>query len=311
VGVYFEQNGHGNVLFQSLIQEIDILTQFFHPVIGDGVMDLFATLYILQVLKWDVQDWMNIYTEYPSKLSKCSVLDKNVFKSTENELELIQPLYLQRYIHKFCTAQPDSCRAFVRASGTENALRLYVESIDQATCEYVHTNISEFIDKRINNEAYILKIEKYHMIKNETFWMRPITRNDLNESYYKLLGQLTKIDPETMDSNRSDTFFRDLGQTHQIHVIEHCKTNKVVATGTLFVEQKLIRNYGKVGHIEDIVVDEAYRGYGLGKIMIKNLSDIGKDLQCYKCILDCDDKHTGFYEKCGYIRKGAEMSKYM
>ena len=79
VGVYFEQNGHGNVIFRTPIPEIETLPQFFHPVIGDGVMDLFATLYILQVLKWSVQDWINIYTEYPSKLSKCSVLDKNVF----------------------------------------------------------------------------------------------------------------------------------------------------------------------------------------------------------------------------------------
>ena len=274
-------------------------------------MDLFATLYILQVLKWSVQDWMNIYTEYPSKLSKCSVLDKNVFKSTENELELIQPLFLQRYIMRVCSEQDHTCRAFVRASGTENALRLYVESIDQDVCEIVHKNIGEFIDKRINHETYILTTDKYHMIKNETFWIRPVVRSDMDESYYKLLGQLTKIDPETMNSNQTDKFFRDLGQNHQIHVIEHCKTNTVVATGTLFVEQKLIRNYGNVGHIEDIVVDETYRGYGLGKIMIKYLSDIGKDLQCYKCILDCDDNNVGFYEKCGYIRKGAMMSKYM
>ena len=49
------------------------------------------------------------------------------------------------------------------------------------------------------------------MIKNETFWIRPIVRNDMDESYYKLLGQLTKIDPETMnlESNRYD-FFRIL-----------------------------------------------------------------------------------------------------
>ncbi len=114
-----------------------------------------------------------------------------------------------------------------------------------------------------------------------------------------------------MNSNQTDKFFRDLGHNHQIHVIEHCKTNTVVATGTILVEQKLIHNYGIVGHIEDIVVDDTYRGYGLGKIMIQYLSDIGKDLQCYKCILNCDDKHMGFYEKCGYIRKGAMMSKYM
>ena len=311
VGVYFEQNGHGNVIFRSIIPEIETLPQFFHPVIGDGVMDLFATLYILQVLKWDVQDWMKIYTEYPSKLSKCIVLGKTVFKSTENELELIQPLFLQHYIMRLCAIQEHGCRAFVRASGTENALRLYVECQDQDECDIVHKKIGDFIEKRINNETYIVTTEKYYMIKNETFWIRPIVRSDMDKSYYKLLGQLTKINPETMNLEQTNEFFRNLGQNHQIHVIENCKTNKIVATGTLFVEQKLIRNYGKVGHIEDIVVDESCRGYGLGKKMIEYLSDIGKDLGCYKCILDCDDKNTGFYERCGYVRKGAEMSKYM
>jgi glucosamine-phosphate N-acetyltransferase len=199
----------------------------------------------------------------------------------------------------------------VRASGTENALRLYVECHDQDDCDIVHKKIGDFIEKRINNETYIVTTEKYYMIKNETFWIRHIVRNDMDKSYYKLLGQLTKIDPETMNLEQTNAFFRNLGQNHQIHVIENCKTNKIVASGTIFVEQKLIRNYGKVGHIEDIVVDESCRGYGLGKKMIEYLSDIGKDLGCYKCILDCDDKNTGFYERCGYVRKGAEMSKYM
>ena len=78
------------------------------------------------------------------------------------------------------------------------------------------------------------------MIKTETFWIRPIVRNDMDKSYYKLLGQLTKIDPETMNLEQTNDFFRNLGQNHQIHVIENCKTNKIVASGTIFVEQKLI-----------------------------------------------------------------------
>ena len=50
------------------------------------------------------------------------------------------------------------------------------------------------------------------MMKNETFWIRPIVRNDMDKSYYKLLGQLTKIDPETMNLEQTNDFFRNLGQ---------------------------------------------------------------------------------------------------
>jgi len=149
------------------------------------------------------------------------------------------------------------------------------------------------------------------MIKNETFLIRLITRDDITESYYSLLGQLTEIDPKTMDSDRTTAFFRNLGQDHQIYVIEHCKAGGIVATGTILIEDKLIRNYGRVGHIEDIVVDSDFSGYGLGKIMINYLTEVGGQVGCYKCILDCDDEHVGFYEKCGYRRKGAEMAQYI
>ena len=303
VGVYFEQNGHGNVVFKKTIEEIEPLVKMYHPVIGDGVMDLFATLYILQVLNWNVQEWLNIYTEYPSKLGKCVVLDKDKFKSCENELELIQPLYLQEYIHKLCSSHTPACRAFVRASGTENVVRLYVESIDDYIVGQIYSKLEAFINTRLNVAQY--------KIKGATFIVRTLTCGDVGRPYYELLGQLTKIDPERMDPGRTRIFIEGLGPNHQIFVVEHCESGRVVGSGTLLVEEKLIRNYGKVGHIEDIVIHTDYRGYGLGKILIDHLTSMGKNQACYKCILDCDEKNVGFYENCGYVHKGAEMARYM
>ena len=47
--------------------------------------------------------------------------------------------------------------------------------------------------------------------------------------------------------------------------------NKVVATGTIYIEYKFIHQVGKVGHIEDMVVDSDYRNKGLGTMIVENL----------------------------------------
>lgn len=78
-------------------------------------------------------------------------------------------------------------------------------------------------------------------------------------------------------------------------VLVHKPTDNIVACATLFLEQKFIRNGGKVGHIEDVVVvaSGASRGKGLGKVMVDILTQIALQQGAYKVILDCDDKNVG------------------
>lgn len=82
----------------------------------------------------------------------------------------------------------------------------------------------------------------------------------------------------------------------------------MVAVGMVLVERKLIHECGLVGHIEDIAVDKAQQGKKLGIRLIKTLTEIGKAMGAYKVILDCSDHNVEFYEKCGYVRAGVEMS---
>jgi len=51
-----------------------------------------------------------------------------------------------------------------------------------------------------------------------------------------------------------------------VRVIEDRVHGKIMGAGTLLVEPKFIRECGSTGHIEDIVVHEAARGLGLGKM---------------------------------------------
>ena len=90
-------------------------------------------------------------------------------------------------------------------------------------------------------------------------------------------------------------------------VIVDKANDQLVATATLFVERKYIHGGGIAGHIEDVVVSDRAQGKGLGGKLIKGLKQLGETVGCYKTILDCQESKVGFYEKCGFSRRGVQM----
>lgn len=71
-----------------------------------------------------------------------------------------------------------------------------------------------------------------------------------------------------------------------------------------------IHNRGLVGHVEEIAISKELQGKGLGLRMIQTLDSIGKNVGCYKNILNCGPQNEPFYVKCGYDNSGTEMSHY-
>lgn len=88
---------------------------------------------------------------------------------------------------------------------------------------------------------------------------------------------------------------------------EEQENHTIIGTATLLIEQKFIHNGGRVGHIEDVATRAGFEGIGVGKKIIQKLIETSKELQCYKIILDCDDKVIGFYEKLGFKKKAVMM----
>lgn len=137
-------------------------------------------------------------------------------------------------------------------------------------------------------------------------------------SYTNLLKQLTTVGDISWKQFRN--FLYDLDHeytnTHIFVMEDHDQydhkndRSKIIAAGTIIIEQKLIHNCGKVGHIEDVVVDEKYRGQYLGKQIVEYLVEFGKKEGCYKVILDCDEKYKEFYEKTGFEKKNIQMALY-
>lgn len=93
-------------------------------------------------------------------------------------------------------------------------------------------------------------------------------------------------------------------------VIVSKSSDELVATGTVFLEPKFLRNLASAAHIEDISVDKSMQGKGLGKVLIEALTTLGENAGAYKTLLDCSSDNVAFYTKCGYETKGVYMAKY-
>jgi glucosamine-phosphate N-acetyltransferase len=96
----------------------------------------------------------------------------------------------------------------------------------------------------------------------------------------------------------------------QIWVFEDTYVNKIVASASIFLEQKIIHNGGIVAHLEDVVVDESYRGIKLGQKLIANVVGKARESGAYKIIADCKPELVSFYSKNGFEKKGEQIAIY-
>jgi glucosamine-phosphate N-acetyltransferase len=142
------------------------------------------------------------------------------------------------------------------------------------------------------------KVDKFN------FSVSNLKKDDFSLDYFNLLGQLSNIESDKITKNEFDLFIDNLTDNHIIKVIK-CENN-IIATITILKETKILHNFKKVGHIEDVVVDEYFRGYGLGKKLI----EIAKNecVDCYKITLYCKDHNVSFYEKLGFVKNTNQMT---
>ncbi|KAJ1822871.1 Glucosamine-phosphate N-acetyltransferase-like protein [Coemansia sp. RSA 2599] len=140
--------------------------------------------------------------------------------------------------------------------------------------------------------------------------IRPLELTDYRKGYTECLSNLTIVG-EVTEQMFGETF-EDMQRTgnYLIVVIEDLAAQKIVASGSLIIEQKFLRGCGRVGHIEDIVVAKGQQGKRFGFTIIKQLLELADATGCYKSILDCSAENVGFYEKCGLENKGVQMAVY-
>lgn len=145
----------------------------------------------------------------------------------------------------------------------------------------------------------------------DAYRIRALELADLSRGFCELLTQLSPSPPLTEDAFR--VRFAEvaaLGADHLVLVAEDAATGRLAGAGSVLVERKFIRRCGLVGHVEDVVVDGAARGQGLGERLVRHLVEHARERGCYKVILNCTPELKGFYSKCGFEEKNVQMGLY-
>lgn len=176
----------------------------------------------------------------------------------------------------------------------------------------------------INDDDYILTYnetigantsEQLEILRNEylkKFTIENINKRDENITdenlirLIKILEQLTLVDINYNDKSSLEKIRFYIKNNPKITKIVKYE-DYIIGTGSLLIEDKIIHNFGKVGHIEDIVIDKDFRGLGLAKRLVIDLVELAKEIGCYKVILDASDEVAGLYTKCGFTKSANNM----
>jgi len=128
--------------------------------------------------------------------------------------------------------------------------------------------------------------------------IRELKKEDLWNGFLNTLDSLRQA--SNIEKNLAEKIF-DKINVNEDHIIVVAEVNgKIVGSTTLIIESKFIHNGGRVGHIEDVVVDKEHQGKGIGEKIIYYILEMAKNRGCYKTILDCTDNVKPFYEKIGF-----------
>jgi glucosamine-phosphate N-acetyltransferase len=156
-------------------------------------------------------------------------------------------------------------------------------------------------------------LKTVNILDNEKFIIENINNSVDNFSYENLknlisvLEQLTVVKLDDISKLRDYLLSLNVNTTNKKYILVIKYDGQIIGTGSILIENKIIHNMGKVGHIEDVVIDSEFRNKGFAKKLITELIQIAKENECYKVILDASNNVTNFYEKCGFKKNSNNM----
>lgn len=164
--------------------------------------------------------------------------------------------------------------------------------------------MENIMKNRIRRIILFFDTHKHLQPKMNHYLIRKLTDSDY-EPYLHLINQFR---PTTFTLEEYLNLLPKIQNCSTIWVVEY--NDKLIGTTTLLYEYKFIRNIVKLAHIEDVCIDQQYRNQGIGQLLINHVVNEAEKENCYKIILDCDEKLEYFYGKSGLEKHGIQMVKY-
>lgn len=121
------------------------LTDLINQAVGDALSDMLLTEVALAAKSWTPVEWKNTYIDLPNRLVKVLVKDRSIFKTEYGERRLVAPTGCQEQIDEAVRSRQGG-RSFARASGTENAVRVYAEAYNQEDAEGLARAVARIVE---------------------------------------------------------------------------------------------------------------------------------------------------------------------
>ena len=168
IGVYFEANGHGTVLFsQKFLKSLNAMkvklevessnnrsklavdrllacAEVINQAVGDALSDMLLVLAAMKVLGMDQNSWELMYSDLPSRQCKVPVANKDIIRCSIDEMRAEEPIAMQNDLDQYMK-QVTNGRCFVRPSGTEDVVRVYAEAATEDEAKWLANKATEAI----------------------------------------------------------------------------------------------------------------------------------------------------------------------
>ncbi|XP_015896749.3 phosphoacetylglucosamine mutase [Ziziphus jujuba] len=170
IGIYFEANGHGTILFseffllwlkttnnelcsvakgseqQKAASRLLAVSRLINQAVGDALSGMLLVEATLQHMGWSINQWNELYRDLPSRQLKVKVANRTAVVTTNAETKVVKPPGIQEAINVETAKYPKG-RCFIRPSGTEDVIRVYAEASTQDEADRLANSVANLVDR--------------------------------------------------------------------------------------------------------------------------------------------------------------------